>query len=222
MICAVARSQEAVIISPLAVSVVDDDAAVRDALVRLLASDELTVLGFDSAEAFLDGMVAESLGCVVLDVRMPGIDGLELQRRLADRGVEVPIVFLTGHGDIPLSVEALHAGAFDFLEKPVDTDRLLASVRSALEQAARARERRAHRARLAQGVAQLTGREREVMAHVVAGRTSKEIARDLGVSHRTVEAHRSRIMAKTGARSLLALAEMAAASGLAHRHDGGR
>ena len=199
---------------PLVVFVVDDDDAVRDALVKLLGVDGLDARGFASAQAFLASLTPDLAGCLVLDVCLPDIDGLELQRVLAERGVDLPIVFLTGHGDIPMSSRAFRAGAFDFLEKPVRGDRFLAIVRAALARGAEQREARAERARLKARIEGLTCREREVMTHVVQGRSSKEIARELGVSHRTIEAHRARIMAKTRTRSLPALVELARACGM--------
>ena len=198
----------------LAVYVVDDDDAVRDSLTVLLTSDDLAVRSCRSAAEFLETASADEAGCVILDVRMPGMDGLELQRRMAERGLDVPIVFLTGHGNVPMSAAAFRCGAFDFLEKPVDAEQLLASVHAALARAASIREARRRQRGLQERVARLTDREREIMAHVIAGRSSKEIARELGLSHRTVEAHRAHIMKKTGARSLPALVELAGASGV--------
>jgi len=200
--------------APLAVYVVDDDDAVRDALTVLLSSDDIDVRSCRSALEFLDTATTDTVGCVVLDVRMPGMDGLELQRRMAERGLDVPVVFLTGHGTVPMSAAAFRSGAADFLEKPVDAEQLLASVHAALRRAESAREARQRRRREHDRVARLTEREREIMAHVIAGQSSKEIARELGLSHRTVEAHRAHIMKKTGARSLPALVELAVASGI--------
>ncbi len=189
------------------VFVVDDDAAVRDALRALLMTEGLAVETFDSAETFLAHYhPSEQLGCLVLDVRMAGLSGLDLQKLLAERDVRLPIIFLTGHGDVPMSVRALKAGAMDFLEKPADPAVLLARVREAIEQDRRRRVTEAGTAALRSRYARLTPREREVLAQVIAGRTSKEIARALGISPRTVETHRSRIMEKLGAHSVLDLA----------------
>jgi FixJ family two-component response regulator len=201
--------------TPPVVYVVDDDDAVRDSLRVLLASDDHAVRECRSADHFLACVEPDKAGCIVLDVRMPGMDGLELQRRLTENGMEVAVVFLTGHGDVPMSASAFRSGAFDFLEKPVDADRLLATVRAALERTAHRREAGQRRVRMQTRMRSLTSREREIVVHVVAGRSSKAIARELGVSHRTVETHRARIMQKTGAISLPALVEMALVSGVA-------
>jgi len=196
------------------VFVVDDDDAVRDALKLLLETSGMRVEDYASAAQFLDAFTEERGGCLVLDVKMPGMSGLELQQLLVERGSTLPVIFLTGHGDVPMSVRAFKAGAADFLEKPIDQGALLERVRDALgnDAARRARdaERRAANARLDR----LTPREREVLARVVAGRTSKEIARELGVSPRTVEVHRARIMEKVRVESLPQLVTAVAAAGL--------
>ncbi len=184
------------------VFVVDDDASVRDSLALLLGTAGHRVECFETAAAFLDRYQRHEPGCAIVDLRLPGIDGLELQDRLQAGGAEIPVLFLTGHGDVPAAVRALKRGAVDFLEKPFDADRLLALVDDALE---RDRERRAGRARrdqAAERVAALTPREREVMQLVAEGRANKAVAAELAISERTVELHRSRIMHKTGARSV--------------------
>ncbi len=186
------------------VYVVDDDAAVRDALTLLLETAGLQAVACDSAETFLHAYRSGPAGCIVLDIRMPGMSGLDLQQVLRERGIGLPIVFLTAHGDIPTTVRAMKAGAMDFLTKPVDGRRLVEHVRAAI---ARSEQDVAREARMAT----LTEREREVLMLAVQGRPNKDIARELGISHRTVELHRSRILAKTGASSLLELARLAGA-----------
>jgi FixJ family two-component response regulator len=192
------------------VFVIDDDAAVRDSLGRLLEAHRLPVRTYDSAEAFLAALRPTASGCLVLDVRLPRMSGPELQTTLAARGFHLPIIFLTGQGDVPTSVRALQAGALDFLEKPVPGELLLERVRAALrlESKQRREEARAQRARAR--YAQLTPREREVMSLLVAGQPNKEIARRLGISHRTVEIHRTRVMHKMHVVNLLELAASAA------------
>lgn len=180
------------------VMVVDDDEAVRDALALLLESAGFPVQSFASAEEVLPVCCAEQPGCLVLDVRMPGMTGPELQIELGRRGIRVPIIFLSAHGDIPMAVRAVKEGALDFLTKPVDGETLIGRVREALMQN--------HHAR--QCLAELTGRERQVLRLAVAGFANKEAARRLGISHRTVEAHRARIFEKTGTANLLELARL--------------
>jgi len=181
------------------VYVVDDDAAVRDSLSLLLESAGLCAAAFDSAQAFLAAHRAHQPGCLVLDVHMPGMDGLELQNELARRGELMPIIFLTAHGNVPETVRAIKAGAVDFLTKPVDGKLLLDRIRAAVAVSETAHQRKAR-------LASLTQREREVLILAVAGRPNKEIARHLGISHRTVEVHRSHILSKMGAATLLELA----------------
>jgi two-component system response regulator FixJ len=193
------------------VFVVDDDPAVRDSLERLLEAHGLQARAYDSAEAFLAAMHPTATGCLVLDVRLPGMSGPELQAALAARGVRLPIIFLTAQGDIPTSVRAVQAGAIDFLEKPVAGDLLVQRVRGALGIDAQQRKEQAQATRAQVRYAQLTPREREVMGLLVAGQSSKEIARRLGISHRTVEIHRTRVMHKMRATNLIELAAAAAA-----------
>ena len=184
------------------VFLVDDDAAVRDALGVLFRTEGLTVSAYASAESFLATCPLDVCGCLVLDLHMPGMGGIELQKALSEQNILLPVIFLTGHGDIPMSVRALKAGAVDFLEKPANPDVLLARVRDALAQDLRHRTISAEQAALGALYDRLTVREREILAQVADGKTSKEIARSLGISPRTVEVHRSHIMGKLGADSL--------------------
>ena len=194
---------------------VDDDAGVLKALSRVLREEGWSVETFDSAEAFLARPDRTAEGCLVLDVTMPGLDGLELQRRLAETGQGLPIVFVTGHGDIPMSVRAIKAGAADFLTKPVPAQALVAAVRSASEQAASARRSRAETAELRRRLASLTAREREVLAALAAGKLNKQIAADLGVVEQTVKFHRARIMERMQAKTVAELMHIAARLGVA-------
>jgi FixJ family two-component response regulator len=184
------------------VFLVDDEPGMLKALTRLLEAEGFTVRAFTSAKTFLESYHAEALGCVVLDVAMPELDGLELQQRLTQSGVLLPIVFLTGHGDIPMSVRAIKAGALDFLTKPVKDADLLRAVRAALQRAAEQRELIRETALLRQRYSGLTPREREVMAHVVAGELNKQVADALGIGEHTVKVHRSRVMEKMSVKSL--------------------
>ena len=172
--------------------IVDDDPAVLTAMSRVLRAEDWSVEAFASAEAFLARYDGKAQGCLVLDVTMPGLDGLELQHRLANAGQDLPIVFVTGHGDIPTSVKAIKAGATDFLTKPVEARTLAAAVHAAIAQGAATRQERAETAALRQRLASLTPREHEVLAAVAAGRLNKQIAADLGVVEQTVKFHRLR------------------------------
>ena len=184
------------------VFIVDDDPAVRDAISLLLRTDGLTVQSFASAVDFLEAGVDQHPGCLLLDVRMPGISGLDLQKRLRARGCHTPILFMTGHGDVPMAIRAMKAGAFDFLEKPFQGQALLERVREALALDARRREAQAIRDQAATHLALLSPREREVLERVVAGQYNKVIAAELGISLSTVEIHRKRVMDKLQAESL--------------------
>lgn len=195
-------------VAPVDVHVVDDDAAVRDSLAMLLESAGLVVRTYDSAAAFLAVATDLTAGCVLTDVRMPDIDGLTMQRELAARRCSLPVIVMTGHGDVPIAVQALKAGASDFLEKPFDDAHLVRAVRNALQASARARQAAAGAAELAARLATLTPREREVLDRLVAGQPNKTIAYDLGTSPRTVEVQRARVMEKMGARSLPELVRM--------------
>jgi len=197
------------------VFVVDDDPSVRRALERLLRAGGLRVASFASAREFLasawgpfsEGEAAP--GCLVLDVNLPGPSGLDLQRELSRAGLPIPIVFITGHGDIPMSVRAMKAGAVDFLPKPFEDEDLLGAVHRALERDERSRRRRCERAGIEERIGSLTPREREVFALVVEGRLNKQIAAALGVAEKTVKVHRARVMEKMGADSLAELVRMA-------------
>lgn len=194
--------------------VVDDDAAVRDSLALLFETAGLPVRTYDCAEALLAAPDLRDIGCIVLDLHMPGMDGTELQLELNRRGVRPPILFLSAHGDIPTTVRAMRAGALDFLTKPVEASELLSRVQDALRQAREARDADAARQSTQERLALLSGRERDVLRLAVGGLTNKEIARRLGISHRTVEVHRSRILLKTGCTTLLGLAQLATEAGL--------
>lgn len=191
------------------VHVVDDDLAVRQSLSFLLASDGLAVRLHESASAFLESLRDPPEGCVVTDVRMPGIDGIELLRRMKAKGWSAPVVVITGHADVPLAVEAMKEGAVDFVEKPFDDERLLATVRAALERGASAANRDAETARIKARLASLSERERQVLEGLVAGKANKVIAQDLEISHRTVEIYRANLMTKMKAASLSELVRMA-------------
>lgn len=183
---------------------VDDDAAVCHALEVFLEASGYRVKTFSCAEAFLLEAIATDTveGVMLLDQRMTGLTGMELQEELARRGIELPIIFITGHGDVQMSVKAVKAGAIDFLEKPFSNEDLLASIREASSYADECRRKRDGIAALRKCHASLTGRELEVMRHVVAGQSNRSLAERLGVSDRTIEVHRSRVMKKMGATSL--------------------
>jgi two-component system response regulator FixJ len=194
--------------------VIDDDDAVRQSLEFLLKTAGISVRGFESARAFLDVMPQVRSGCVITDVRMPDITGIELLRRIKEVNPELPVIVITGHGDISLAVEAMKIGAVDFLEKPFDDDLLLAAVRSALSQDADAGKRKAALADIHEKLAALSNRERQVLEGLVAGNANKTIAFDLGISPRTVEIYRANLMTKMAANSLSDLVRMAMVSGI--------
>jgi FixJ family two-component response regulator len=193
---------------------VDDDPGVLKALSRVLREEGWVVETFASAEAFLARAERPADGCLVLDVSMPGLDGLALQRQLAAAGQALPVVFVTGHGDIPMSVKAIKAGASDFLTKPVQAQALVAAIRAAIAQDRSARDVDTDSADLRQRLERLTPREREVLAAVTAGRRNKEIAHDLGVVEQTVKFHRARIMERMQAANVAELMHMAARLGI--------
>jgi FixJ family two-component response regulator len=191
-----------------AVFVVDDDAAVRDSLKMLLRSVGHFVETFGSAQDFLDGYRADRPGCLVLDIRMPGMSGLELQEKLNERHAIIPVIFITGHGDVPMAVEAMRGGAVDFIQKPFRDQDLLDRINQSLDKDAAYRAGLAERDSIAKRLATLTPREREVMQLVVRGKANKVIAGDLNLSQRTVEIHRARVMEKMQAASLAHLVRM--------------
>jgi len=190
------------------VFVIDDDASMRDAVSRLLNAVGLTVQTFASAREFLAGRLPDVPGCAVLDVRLPGLSGLDLQREMVERGIHIPVIFITGHGDIPMSVQAMKAGAVEFLTKPFRDQDLLDAVRSGIQLDRQGRKERAELAELRDGLRQLTPREREVMSLVVAGLLNKQIALRLGTSEKTIKIHRSHVMQKMRADSLADLVRM--------------
>lgn len=196
---------------------VDDDPGVLKALARVLRGEGWRVETFESAEAFLARPDPGAQGCLVLDVTLPGLDGLELQRRLGEAGQTLPVVFLTGYGDIPMSVHAIKAGAADFLTKPVQAEALVAAVRAAIDQDVSARQARVDNAALRKRLAGLTPREREVLAAVAAGKLNKQIAADLGIVEQTVKFHRARLMERMQARSAAELMHIAAMLGIGRR-----
>jgi FixJ family two-component response regulator len=191
------------------VFVVDDDAAARDAMESLLQSVGLRVETFSSAAEFLERGASEGPCCLVLDVRLPGMSGIELQRSLTIAGAKLPIIFITGHGDIPMSVEAMKAGAMEFLTKPFRGQELLDAIHKAIEHNRTARQDEARLAELRGRMDALTPREREVMQRVIAGLLNKQIAAELGASERTIKNHRASVMRKMRAESLPDLVRMA-------------
>lgn len=191
------------------VFIVDDDPAIRDALSELIATINLKVQTFSKAQDFLDNYPTGQLGCLVLDVRMPGINGLELQNQLAQRAINLPIVFLTGHGDVTMAVDAIKKGAFEFLEKPFRDQTLLDCVQRALEMDRVTRGKNTEKTAIQSRYAQLTTREKQVLQLIVKGKTSKVIGQDLGISPKTVDFHRAHIMDKMEVDTIAGLTRMA-------------
>ncbi|MEJ2309754.1 MAG: response regulator FixJ [Gammaproteobacteria bacterium] len=191
------------------VFIVDDDEAMRNSLRWLIESVGHTVETYASAQAFLDNHYPGRSGCLLLDVRMPGMSGLELQSQLDSHDIRLPVIILTGHGDVGMAVKAMKAGALDFIEKPFDDELLLAAIEKALNEDAEKREERASQAEILARMGQLTKRESQVMEMVTNGKSNKEIAADLNVSAKTVEAHRAHVMEKMQAGSLAELVRMA-------------
>jgi two-component system response regulator FixJ len=197
------------------VCVIDDDDALRESLSFLLRTAQIDVVSYPSATTFLDALPDVHASCVITDVRMPEMSGIDLLRRLKDLKIDVPVIVITGHGDVPLAVEAMKVGASDFLEKPFDDEVLLASVRSALKRRDGEKRRNSGRAEIENKLTTLSNRERDVLNGLVAGRANKQIAYDLGISPRTVEIYRANLMNKMQAGSLSDLVRMALLAGIA-------
>jgi FixJ family two-component response regulator len=199
--------------APATVAIVDDDPGVRDSLTVLLSASGYQTREYGSAEAFLREPLDGARACAIIDLRLPGMDGLQLQAEMGRRGLSLPVILVTAHGDVASARQALRAGAVDFLEKPIDNDALLAAVRGAIEGRDRAQLERAADARATLLLGSLTQREREVYDRIVRGMHNREIAVDLGISPRTVEVHRARVMAKLKARRLADLLRLRAPAG---------
>jgi FixJ family two-component response regulator len=196
------------------VFIVDDEAPVRKALSRLLRAAGFVVAAFASPGEFLAQHDLHKPGCLVLDLMMPGVNGMELQRALARKGSVLPIIFLTGHGDIPKSVQAMKSGALDFLTKPVNDENLLASIRAAIKRDSVARREQAELFEIRARIATLTPREQEVLQHVITGKLNKQIADDLGVVEKTIKVHRARVMEKMKVQSVAELVRLVERSGI--------
>ncbi len=195
------------------VHLVDDDEALRDSLVWLTESQGFKVAAYDSAEAFLGAWSPDMAGCLVLDVRMPGMSGLELYERLMQMHSTLPVIFITGHGDVPMAVSALKKGAVDFIEKPFNDKDMLRLIETCLSLDHEQREKRSHTAEIRRQLGQLTQREREVLDLIIAGKLNKQIADVLSISIKTVEVHRARVMEKMGARTLADLVQRVLSAG---------
>ncbi|AXS84873.1 response regulator FixJ [Marinobacter sp. Arc7-DN-1] len=191
------------------VYVVEDDEAVRDSLELLLKSDGKPVRPYESATAFLKDYSDKMTGCIVLDIRMPGMDGMELQKKLNERHSILPIIFVTGHGDVPMAVDAMKEGAVDFIQKPYREEALLEKIEAALKQDLEQRKSLDEKQEIIRRIKSLTPREHEIMDRMIAGQANKVIAIELEISQRTVEIHRSRVMHKMGTHSLAHLVRMA-------------
>ncbi|WP_456717118.1 response regulator FixJ [Bradyrhizobium sp. USDA 4353] len=195
------------------VYVIDDDDAMRDSLNFLLDSSGFDVTLFENAQVFLDRLPALGFGCIVSDVRMPGIDGIELLKRMKANGSSFPILVMTGHGDVPLAVEAMKLGAIDFLEKPFEDERLVAMIETAIQQAEPAAKNEQVTQDILARIASLSPRERQVMDGLMAGLSNKLIAREYDISPRTIEVYRANVMTKMGANSLSELVRLAMRAG---------
>jgi two-component system, LuxR family, response regulator FixJ len=196
------------------VYIVDDDEAVRDSLSLLLESKGYAIKSFVSAPEFLAAAPSLPVGCLIVDIRMPEMDGLELQQHLTDRSLDFPLIVITGHGDVPLAVRAMKAGAVDFIEKPFASETILSSLEAALSRLATPSEEDPAKAAATAKLALLSSRELQVLQGLLGGLPNKSIAYDLGISPRTVEIHRARLMDKMGARSLSELIRLALAAGV--------
>ena len=194
--------------------VIDDDASVRKSLSRLLDSVGFSTESFASADEFLKRERFEGIGCIVLDVRMPGLSGMDLQDELNKADYSMPIIFITGHGDIPMSVQAMKKGAVDFLPKPFDEDQLLDALRKAIERDMQAKTERAEARDILGRMEQLTPREYEILQYLITGMLNKQIAFKLGIAEKTVKIHRSRVFEKLGTRSVAELIRMAEKAGI--------
>ena len=201
------------------VFVVDDDPSMRDSMRWLIESVGLNVEAFANADAFMEQFAGDVPGCLVLDVRMPGTSGMELLDSLKNRGVQLPIIMISGHGDVPMAVQALKRGAMDFLEKPFRDQELLEQIAKAIETDQARRKKAESIAGIRTRLEKLTPREREVMELVVAGYANKQVAAKLGLSEKTIEVHRSRVMSKMRAKTLPCLVKMAIAVGVAEATD---
>lgn len=189
--------------------VVDDDESIRTLWRWLMESNGIAVRTFSTAAEFIESFSSGGAGCLVLDLRLPGMSGLELQEYLNSRGIEIPIVFVTGHGDVPAAVSALKGGAVDFIQKPFSHREVLSIIQKAFQRDAENRERRARRSRSAGRLASLTEREREVLQRIIAGKPNKVIASELDISVKTVEFHRAKVMEKAGVDSVAELVQVA-------------
>ena len=205
---------------PTTVFAVDDDPSVLKGIERLLRSAGFNAEVFTTAQSFLDAYRRDVVGCVILDLAMPGLDGLQLQHRLVEKGGALPIIFLTGRGDIPTSVRAMKQGAADFLMKPVDDRELLAAVQQATERCGLMQQERRQLADIEQRLGTLTPREREVLDHLLAGKINKQIAATLGTVEKTIKVHRARIMRKMDAPTVAALVRLADRAGLGSGPNG--
>jgi RNA polymerase sigma factor (sigma-70 family) len=201
------------------VSVVDDDASVRRSLARLIQSAGFSVETFSSAQAFLAEDHSRDPACLVLDIQMPGVSGLDLQEDLLGAGLDVPIVFITGHGSVPQTVQAMRAGAVDFIEKPFSEEQLLRAVRQAIDRHDESAKRREETESVNQRLASLTQRERQVLALVITGMLNKQIAAELGTTEKTIKVHRSRVMRKMRAASVVDLVRFAEKAGIGQPHS---
>lgn len=196
------------------VHIIDDDPAVRDSLAFLLQSVRIPTRVYDSASAFLAALAPGKGGCIITDIRMPDLSGIDLLRRVKELKVRMPVIVITGHGDVPLAVEAMKLGAFDFLEKPFGDDAILAAVRQAMNRSRQDEKASADRADLDKRIASLSSRERDVLNGLIAGHSNKVIASDLSISPRTVEIYRANVMTKMQAESLSELIRISVVAGL--------
>jgi RNA polymerase sigma factor (sigma-70 family) len=201
---------------------VDDQVSVLRALSRLLRSAGLSVETFRSGQEFLQRYDANAAGCLVLDIAIPGLNGLELQQTLNFKGIELPIIFLTGHGDIPMSVQAMKRGALDFLTKPTNDEDLLSAIRAGLKRDRTNRQARAELAEIQQRLATLTPRERQVLVEVISGKLNKQVAAHLGVGEKTIKVHRARVIKKMKVQSVADLVRVTERAGIKPLPDAGR